>query len=322
MVGPSIRLIRWGSNSHSYTREVPRTPPGRCLACLLRITPFRRVECWLGPAPSYALYGPFLCCRVDVGSNRRSDKRPYSPLANGGGACRFVVMASVIALTPGGLGVNELTSVTALRIFGTPLAVGAQWALANRALIAVSYFIVAICAVVLIGGTRVRLPPVDRPPPRPERKRLRSNTVTFPSDRTNPRGTMVFSKPTMKQNAISCRDSNQSAGYAVMQPGSVIRRIIRPLRHTVAEAYRHIFRESGRLRPADPYLGSAGTKDIGSRLWGRGHDGANHRSIRAATVTAIDITPKVGRLFRGNRVNVTFCQESVERCSKPPAGFL
>jgi 2-polyprenyl-6-hydroxyphenyl methylase/3-demethylubiquinone-9 3-methyltransferase len=31
-----------------------------------------------------------------------------------------------------------------------------------------------------------------------------------------------------------------------------------------------------------------------------------------ATVTAIDITPKVGRMFRGNRVNVTFCQESVE----------
>ena len=39
-------------------------------------------------------------------------------------AIPFVVFASVIALTPGGLGVNELTSVSALRVFGTPLAVG------------------------------------------------------------------------------------------------------------------------------------------------------------------------------------------------------
>jgi uncharacterized membrane protein YbhN (UPF0104 family) len=67
----------------------------------------------------------------------------------------FVVMASVIALTPGGLGVNELTSVTALKIFGTPLAVGAQWALANRALVAVSYFFVATCAIVLLGAQRL-----------------------------------------------------------------------------------------------------------------------------------------------------------------------
>ena len=70
-------------------------------------------------------------------------------------AIPFVVMASVIALTPGGLGVNELTSVTVLKIFGTPLAVGAQWAVANRVLIAVSYFLVAACAALLLAAQRI-----------------------------------------------------------------------------------------------------------------------------------------------------------------------
>ena len=47
-------------------------------------------------------------------------------------AMPFVIIACVIVITPGGLGVNELTYATALHLFGTPLAVGAQWALANR----------------------------------------------------------------------------------------------------------------------------------------------------------------------------------------------
>ena len=66
-------------------------------------------------------------------------------------AVPFVVMASVIAITPGGIGVNELTSVTALKVFGTPMAVGAQWALANRVLIAASYFSVAILAAAALA---------------------------------------------------------------------------------------------------------------------------------------------------------------------------
>jgi Lysylphosphatidylglycerol synthase TM region len=73
-------------------------------------------------------------------------------------AMPFVVIASVLALTPGGLGVNELTSVTALKIFGTPLAVGAQWALANRVLIAVSYLFVATCAAIMLGAEKIMAP--------------------------------------------------------------------------------------------------------------------------------------------------------------------
>jgi uncharacterized membrane protein YbhN (UPF0104 family) len=82
----------------------------------------------------------------------------HIPIWQMAAAVPFVVMASVIALTPGGLGVNELTSVTALKIFGTPLAIGSEWALANRALIAASYFVVAMCAAIVLAARRLVSP--------------------------------------------------------------------------------------------------------------------------------------------------------------------
>jgi uncharacterized membrane protein YbhN (UPF0104 family) len=77
----------------------------------------------------------------------------HIPLWHMAAAIPFVVISSLIALTPGGLGVNELTCTAALSVFGTPLAIGAQWALANRVLIIVSYFVVAACSTtVLVVG--------------------------------------------------------------------------------------------------------------------------------------------------------------------------
>jgi Lysylphosphatidylglycerol synthase TM region len=75
----------------------------------------------------------------------------HIPFWQMGATVPFVVIASVLALTPGGLGVNELTSVTALRIFGTPLTVATQWAVANRILIAVSYLSVALFAAIMVA---------------------------------------------------------------------------------------------------------------------------------------------------------------------------
>ena len=57
-----------------------------------------------------------------------------------------VVAASVLAITPGGIGVNELTYATVLRSLGTPLAAAAQWAIANRVLATASCFAVAAIA--------------------------------------------------------------------------------------------------------------------------------------------------------------------------------
>jgi hypothetical protein len=54
--------------------------------------------------------------------------------------------------------VNELAAVTALKVFGTPLAVAAQWALANRILIAVSYFSVAAGAAIMLGCKKIMAP--------------------------------------------------------------------------------------------------------------------------------------------------------------------
>ena len=66
-------------------------------------------------------------------------------------AIPFVVVATVIAVTPGGVGVNELTSVTALKIFGIPISVAADWALANRLLVMASCFAVAALAAAFLG---------------------------------------------------------------------------------------------------------------------------------------------------------------------------
>ena len=73
-------------------------------------------------------------------------------------AMPFVIIACVIVITPGGLGVNELTYATALHLFGTPLAVGAQWALANRFLVGSSCFVVAACAIAVLGFEKLLAP--------------------------------------------------------------------------------------------------------------------------------------------------------------------
>jgi uncharacterized membrane protein YbhN (UPF0104 family) len=77
------------------------------------------------------------------------------PLWHLAAAMPFVIIACVIVVTPGGLGVNELSYATALHMFGTPLNVGAQWALANRFLVASSCLVVAACAIAVLGFTKM-----------------------------------------------------------------------------------------------------------------------------------------------------------------------
>jgi len=58
-------------------------------------------------------------------------------------------------VTPGGIGVNELASVTALKLFGTPLSIAAQWAVANRILCTASCFLVAGFAGMAFAGWKI-----------------------------------------------------------------------------------------------------------------------------------------------------------------------
>jgi 2-polyprenyl-3-methyl-5-hydroxy-6-metoxy-1,4-benzoquinol methylase len=107
-----------------------------------------------------------------------------------------------------------------------------------------------------------------------------------------------------------------------MHPGPLIRRLFGPYEHQVAEAYRHMFvnlDDFARLiqtwvpQPRRILEVGCGEGAMTERIT---------KTYPTATVTAIDITPKVGRMFRGSRVNVTFCQESVESVAdRQPATY-
>jgi uncharacterized membrane protein YbhN (UPF0104 family) len=73
-------------------------------------------------------------------------------------ATPFAVLANVIGVTPGGIGVNELTSVTALHLFGTPLDIASQWALMNRILGTGACFAVAASAFLILGLQKLIAP--------------------------------------------------------------------------------------------------------------------------------------------------------------------
>lgn len=77
-------------------------------------------------------------------------------------AMPFAAIANLIGVTPGGIGVNELTSVAALHLFGTPLEIASQWALANRFLVTGSCFVVAACAFALLGVEKALTPAHDQ----------------------------------------------------------------------------------------------------------------------------------------------------------------
>ncbi len=107
-----------------------------------------------------------------------------------------------------------------------------------------------------------------------------------------------------------------------MHPGPLIRRLFGPYEHQVAEAYRHIFVN---LDDFARLIRTWVPQPLRILEVGCGEGAMTERITKiypTATVTAIDITPKVGRMFRGSRVNVTFRQESVESVAdRQPASY-
>jgi len=107
-----------------------------------------------------------------------------------------------------------------------------------------------------------------------------------------------------------------------MRPGPLIRRMFGPYEHAIAEAYRRIFVDLDDLAR----LMGAWVPEARKILEvGCGEGAMTERIVRtypAAAVTAIDITPNVGRLFRGPTSAVTFSQETVEDVARrEPAAF-
>jgi 2-polyprenyl-6-hydroxyphenyl methylase/3-demethylubiquinone-9 3-methyltransferase len=105
-----------------------------------------------------------------------------------------------------------------------------------------------------------------------------------------------------------------------MRPGPVIRQLFGPYERRVAETYRRIFVNLDDL--ADLlHSWVPGAKKI--LEVGCGEGAMTERITRiypAAAVTAIDIAPNVGRLFRGNTSAVTFRQETVQDLARREPG--
>jgi SAM-dependent methyltransferase len=107
-----------------------------------------------------------------------------------------------------------------------------------------------------------------------------------------------------------------------MRPGPFIRRLLGPCERQITEAYRRIFTDlddfAGCLQEWVPR--ATRILEIGC-----GEGAMTERLVRGypgATITAIDITPNIGRLFRGDASRVTFIGKSVEDVAwDEPASF-
>jgi 2-polyprenyl-3-methyl-5-hydroxy-6-metoxy-1,4-benzoquinol methylase len=107
-----------------------------------------------------------------------------------------------------------------------------------------------------------------------------------------------------------------------MPVGPLVRQLFGPYERSVAEAYRHIFVDLdafARLvhdwvpQPRNILEVGCGEGAMTERIT---------KTYPSASVTAIDISPRVGRLFRGSTSKVTFCKETVESvAARNPASF-
>ncbi len=70
----------------------------------------------------------------------------------------FAIIANALAITPGGLGINEWTVSSALFALGTPLQVSAQWAVVNRVLVAAAAGLCGIAGAIIAAAVRLSRP--------------------------------------------------------------------------------------------------------------------------------------------------------------------
>lgn len=105
-----------------------------------------------------------------------------------------------------------------------------------------------------------------------------------------------------------------------MPIGPVVRRLFGPYEHRIAELYRSYFVDLDALVARIVAL----APDARSILEVGCGEGAMAEAVVAAfpsaDVLAIDITPRVGRLYRGDRARVTFRQVPVETVARERSG--
>jgi uncharacterized membrane protein YbhN (UPF0104 family) len=73
-------------------------------------------------------------------------------------AIPLVILACVVVLTPGGIGVSEFSYAAVLHAFGTSVTTAVQWAVAARILISGSCFLLASLALAACAASACRQP--------------------------------------------------------------------------------------------------------------------------------------------------------------------
>ena len=144
-VGPSVGLIQRLAKSYNARTAAPRN---RILRSLWELQHSRLLNAGLARRLVVLSTVRFGVVVLMAGQTAEAIHANI-PLWHMAAAMPFVVIATVLAVTPGGIGVNELTFATALKLFGTPLSVAADWSLANRILVTASCFAVAGGAVIM-----------------------------------------------------------------------------------------------------------------------------------------------------------------------------
>jgi uncharacterized membrane protein YbhN (UPF0104 family) len=153
-VGPSVRLIRWLAAKCLIGTE---TPQGRIGTVLHNLSDFLHSELLNTNLVRRLLALSMVRFAVIVLMSVQTAKAigVSIPIWSLAAAIPFVMLMSVVALTPGGLGMSEFTFASALSLFGIAFTVGASWTLTNRILVTISYFVVAAGAAAILGVQRI-----------------------------------------------------------------------------------------------------------------------------------------------------------------------
>ena len=145
MAGPAVGLIRRVAAAYAAAQAGPRN---RILRSLLDLQHSGLLNASLARRLVVLSAIRFGVLILMVGQTTKAVEA-HIPLWHLAAAMPFVIVSCAIAISPGGLGIGELTYATALSLFGTPLAVAAPWSLANRVLVTASCLVIAAFAITM-----------------------------------------------------------------------------------------------------------------------------------------------------------------------------
>jgi hypothetical protein len=153
-VGPLVRTIRWLSSLIDIHKAELRNS-------ILRSVSAEQQSGILNAALARQLVALSALRRgtvVLMSSQTAEAVGIHIPIWQIGAAIPLVSVANTIALTHGGIRLNDLAGAGALEVFGTSFATGAQWVLANCVLVSMFCFLFAVCAAIALGAGRTAAP--------------------------------------------------------------------------------------------------------------------------------------------------------------------